>query len=459
MKINNQSTKYVILASAIIVLAFGIFAVAPARANAFDLGQIIDPLCLFACDDTPRVVNKTYTNSNNVNSNINSPGAVVNTTPTQVAYIPPTYNYPPYPQYPPLQVSCYVGSSSVFIGDTVNWTASVSGGDGSYYYTWSGTEGLSGYGASINKTYYSPGYKTASVTVTSDGQTISRGCNGSVNVQQEQYYYNPQPYYPPTQYYNPLSVSCSANTTSASVGSSVRWSAYVYGGNSGSYSYTWSGTDGIYGSGQSIYYTYNNPGYKTASVSVYSNGQTANASCNNTVNITGYNYNYGVYNSYNYNSNIDNNSGLDVACYSDPTTARVNQPVTWRAEVVGGSAPYTYSWSGTNNLSGSDSTVIKYYSSTGDKSGIVTIRSADGRTATRACSTGLTIRSASTGYVAPAPVQPVVQPVQPINQDDNPLSAAALFSLRNVPWGWVAILIILVLFGTVVYLIFNRQKI
>jgi Mg2+ and Co2+ transporter CorA len=31
--------------------------------------------------------------------------------------------------------------------------------------------------------------------------------------------------------------------------------------------------------------------------------------------------------------------------------------------------------------------------------------------------------------------------------------------LKNVPWGWVAILIILVLFATVVYLIFNRPKI
>jgi Mg2+ and Co2+ transporter CorA len=34
-----------------------------------------------------------------------------------------------------------------------------------------------------------------------------------------------------------------------------------------------------------------------------------------------------------------------------------------------------------------------------------------------------------------------------------------LFSLQNIPWGWVAILIILVLFATVLYLLFNKEKI
>jgi hypothetical protein len=31
--------------------------------------------------------------------------------------------------------------------------------------------------------------------------------------------------------------------------------------------------------------------------------------------------------------------------------------------------------------------------------------------------------------------------------------------LSNIPWGWVAVLIILVLFGTVLYLLFNKHKI
>ena len=214
----------------------------------------------------------------------------------------------------------------------------------------------------------------------------------------------------------------------------------------------------MYGSAQSAYYTYANPGQKYATVTVYSNGQSTTQNCG-TVNVGTYGY------TYNYNYANVSNSGLDVACYSDPTTASVNQPITWRAEVVGGLAPYTYSWTGSDNLSGSDSTLLKYYATTGDKSGIVTIRSADGKTATRACSTSVTVRSASAN-VSPTTqptvqTKPAPQSVAPDtnNKDNTGLSAAALFSLKNVPWGWVAILVILVLFATVVYLIFNRPKI
>lgn len=336
-------------------------------------------------------------------------------------------------------------------GDTITWYASAYGGNGSYNYTWSGNDSLSGYGQSISKTYYSSGYKNASVTVVSGGQTVSKNCDGSVNVRGDYNTYYPPTYYPPTyypptyNYYSPLSVSCLVSgNTYANTNNALTWNAYPSGGN-GSYSYSWSGTDGIYGSSQSVYYTYPNPGVKYASVTVYSNGQSVTQNCGS-ANVGGY-----YYGGTTYIQNQNNNSGLDIACYSDPRTVTVNQPATWITEVTGGIAPYTYTWSGTNDLSGNTSSVIKYYGTTGSKSAIVTVRSADGRSETRACSTSVTVRSAS----APAPTVQAPAPVQP----DNSLSAAALFSLKNVPWGWVAILIILVLFGTVIYLIYNRPKI
>jgi hypothetical protein len=386
-------------------------------------------------------------------------------------YGTPSYNYGssyyhPYPQnnQGPLQASCYPLNLSVRTGDSVTWTASAYGGNGSYNYTWSGTDGLSGYGSSVSKIYFSSGSKTASVTVTSGGQTITKICDGVANVYGDTSYNYPTyptyptypvyPTYPTYPAYSALYVTCTVSTTYANTGAPVTWNAYPSGGN-GSYTYVWSGTDNLYGSSQSVYYTYQTTGPKTASVTVYStNGQSMTQNCG-TTNIGGY---YAqavpVYTGVAYN----NNNGLDVACYVDPTTARVNQPVTWRAEVTGGAAPYTYSWSGSDSLSGSDSSTIKYYSTTGDKSAIVTVKSADGRTATRACSTTATVRSASVA----APVRTVTPPVQvqpTQTQSNNGLSAAALFSLKNVPWGWVAILIILVLFATVVYLIFNRPKI
>ncbi len=460
-------TTFKTIGTTVAAIFFMALVFVPTNAYAFQLGQIIDPFCLFACSKPQKVTKTyTYTNSNNVASNINSPGATVQTGGTPVAYnYPPTY-YPPQPTYSPLQVSCYPTPSTADQGQTVYWYTNVTGGNGSYSFYWSGSDGLSGSGSSVSRTYYSPGTKNASVTVHSDGQTISQSCNGNVYIRDDGYNYN----YNNNNYYNynnnyqnnnyPITVSCSPNVSTTNVGTVVYWTAYVSGGSYNgyntynNYSISWSGTDGISGSGQSTNYTYNTPGQKYAIVSVYANGQQTTQYCSSSVNVVGYAYNNyvaPVYPAY-----INGNTNLDVGCIADPATARINQPVTWKTEVVGGFAPYAYSWTGSDDLSGSDSSVTKYYSTAGSKNAIVTVKSSDGRTATHACSNSATIRSTAT--VAPKPATtPTVQPET--KSADGGLSAAALFSLKNVPWGWVAILIILVLFATVVYLIYNRPKI
>jgi hypothetical protein len=91
------------------------------------------------------------------------------------------------------------------------------------------------------------------------------------------------------------------------------------------------------------------------------------------------------------------------------------------------------------------------------KSAVVTATSASGRSQSKACGNTVTVKSAYTATsVAKAPAAPVaVTPAVP----NNNLSAAALFSLQYVPWGLVAVLVIIILFITVLYLIFNRKKI
>jgi hypothetical protein len=460
----NSTAKYIVLAGMSLVLVFGAISIAPTQAQACikALG-FLDPLCVISGDadlpglnfggnDNPQTITNTntYTNSNNVNSNINSPGAVVG---TPVAYnTTPVYNYNnDYNYYNnnqgPLQASCYPMPLNIDEGERATWQAQAYGGNGSYHFSWDGTDGLSGTGQSVSKRYNNEGYKSATVTVRSGNQTISRNCDGALNVRDNGYNYNDYPYYYDNNNYNyPLSVSCSADSSAVNVGRSVRWNAFVSGGN-GSYNYSWNGTDGLSGSSRSATRTYNNAGIKYGSITVWSGGQTITQSCTNSVNVGGY-YVTG-YQQYPVNNN---NSGLDIACYSDPRTVSINQPATWITEVTGGLAPYTYTWSGTDDLSGNTSSLIKYYSTSGNKTALITVKSADGRSETRACSTSITVRGA--GSTTPAPT---------VNNDsddsDTGLSAAALFSLKNVPWGWVAILIILVLFGTVVYLLFNRPKI
>ena len=119
--------------------------------------------------------------------------------PYQNQYYQQSYSYPyqyPYQQYNPLTVSCYATVSTVNVGTPVTWYANVTGGSGQYSYAWSAGNTYQTNTNVVSSYYPSPGTYSASVVVTSDGQTISRNC-GNVTVQQLQYYYQSYPY----QYY------------------------------------------------------------------------------------------------------------------------------------------------------------------------------------------------------------------------------------------------------------------
>ena len=247
-----------------------------------------------------------------------------------------------------------------------------------------------------------------------------------------------------------LSATCSANTTSANIGQGVTWTSSVTGG-SGYYTYSWSGSNGLYGSASAITATYNNPGTQYAQVTVTSNnGQSVTAQCTNSV----------VIGNGSYNGNGNNGNGLTIGCAAGASDVSVGTPVTWSAEVTGGSGTYTYAWSGTDGLAGSQTSVATTYETPGVKQAVVIVTSSNGMTGSQSCTplkvlgggnggNGSNVGTGSTGTtVTPA-----------ANANNSGLSAASLFSLANIPWGWVAVLIILVLFGTVMYMLFNKSKI
>jgi hypothetical protein len=83
---------------------------------------------------------------------------------------------------PALNGYCSAHRSDAYTGDSVTWRAQgVSGGNGNYTYSWSGTNGLSGSGSSVSKTYRSDGIKNATVTIRSAGKTITRECSTYIN--------------------------------------------------------------------------------------------------------------------------------------------------------------------------------------------------------------------------------------------------------------------------------------
>ncbi len=219
-------------------------------------------------------INNTNTNTNtntNVNNiNVNAPAP----TPYPTPYPTPVINN--LDGYCSANVTGggYNGGSQ-----TVAWTAYPTGGNGNYSYSWSGSNGLTGYSQTVYNTYnngYNNGYygndyynnnqggtQTATVQISSNGQTITRTCSTYVN--------------PPVV--NNLSFSCYPNITNVSVNQPVTWSSNVTGGYNGNYTYSWSGTDGTYGYNSTLARAYVIPGTKTATLTITSNGQSRTQSC------------------------------------------------------------------------------------------------------------------------------------------------------------------------------------
>ena len=152
---------------------------------------------------------------------------------------------------------------------------------------------------------------------------------------------------------NDLNGSCTVNPSSVNTGGYLNWNATASGG-TGSYNYSWTGTDDLYGNSSYVSKTYSTAGTKTGVVTITSGAQSITKNCSATV------------------TEVVNNN-LNVSCRVSPTTAEVNEDVTWYAYVSGGTGSYTYSWSGSENLSGNNREVIWSYDNDGTKTGRVNV--------------------------------------------------------------------------------------
>ena len=160
------------------------------------------------------------------------------------------------------------------------------------------------------------------------------------------------------------------------------------------------------------------------------------------------------------NTQYQNNLGaLVVSCSSDPSVAFANQPVTWTAQVVNGLSPYTYSWTGSDGLTGTQSSVLNYYSTLGQKNAVVTVTSSDGLSGTITCGNSLTIRSTSNNSGTSTNTNnSTINSTSTTNQV-NTNSAAVFGSVGGISLAIFAILIILILIGTIFYIVISRSKI
>jgi hypothetical protein len=256
------------------------------------------------------------------------------------------------PVQPALKGSCVASPSAVNVGGTINWTATASGGTGSFKYSWTGTDNLSGNSVSVSKMYSNPGAKTGIVTITSGGKSITKNCNAVVN-----------------QVINhDLAVSCEADDSNIDIDEDVTFTATASGGNN-SYNYSWTGSSGFSaGNSRSVTWSYDTAGTKRTTVTVQSDGQTASATC-----------------SVNVSDDEEDDDDLSVSCYASPRNVDVGERVTWYPRVSGGAGDYDYEWTGTNNLDSSSRSPSKIYNTTGSKRATVTVIDEDGNEDSATC--------------------------------------------------------------------------
>lgn len=78
-----------------------------------------------------------------------------------------------------LTAACSADKTSIKEGESVTWSANVSGGTAPYSYNWAGTDSLSGTGATASKTYSAQGTKTATLDVMDSAGTAIAGISCS----------------------------------------------------------------------------------------------------------------------------------------------------------------------------------------------------------------------------------------------------------------------------------------
>lgn len=259
-----------------------------------------------------------------------------------------------------LSVSCAPSSGSVSVAESMTWTASAQGGDGTYTYEWSGTDNLSGAGRTIDRSYATPGIKTASVTVTSGGESATASCANNVFVSGTPNF----------------GASCEVTPSSGVVGDTeFTWSAQVTNAPP-PYTYTWEGSEGLSGTSQTVRKTYLTGGEKTGRVTIQSGDESVTVDCRNSAMI--------------------GTTGLldDIMCSASPQTANVGQTVRWSVSQPRG-AGFTYSWSGSEGLSGSSAQVDTTYTTPGVKNATVRV-SFGGSTRAQQCQMSVEILPAAT---------------------------------------------------------------
>gem|GEM_PF-4582444 len=304
----------------------------------------------------------------------------------------------------PLTLQCAVSPSAITTGGSLVWSSSVSGGTLPISFSWSGSDGLSGNTASVTKSYSTVGTKKGRVTATDAlGQTLTRECEVVVN---EEVITIPScPFEPRSgrvvvQFPTSKKIVANASLSSAENGP-VAASLPA-----GAYSVSLASFDGYVGRENKTqlreqWYAKLTPsngadpvmvtgtisdledGVRTAFKTEVVNERLILPSSVNSVTArhAAFSDPSEAHSVYALCAAFDvipeDTEELVGDCSVEPARTRVNESVTWLAQASGGTLPISFSWSGSDGLSGNTASVAKSYSTVGVKEGTVTISSGD----------------------------------------------------------------------------------
>ena len=281
-------------------------------------------------------------------------------------------------------VSCFPTRSNARVGETITWIASVTGGNGAYYYTWNGTDGFSSNSAAPSIMYSGNGEKFASVTVTSSNQMVTVSC-GSVRI--GLYTGEGQTQVGQSNFsLSNFAASCYAVPERVVLGESATWLAVVT-GVTASTTYAWDGADGLTGDRPLVSKLYTNVGVKPALLTVTNGSMRIVAACTNSVSVTS-KASYIAQKSLGVVAATVSTSTpvttLQGVCVPSDTSVSSGETVIWQAAVIGGNGTYEYVWSGDESLLAQTATTSKAYETAGTKSASVAVASGD-KTVTLTC--------------------------------------------------------------------------
>src|SRR2546426_828650 len=229
-------------------------------------------------------------------------------------------------------------------GTVLTFSASPSGGDGSFSYEWTFDDGPTGTGSPASHSYSAGGIYSPAVTATDSlgGTKVTQTQTVSVTA-------------PPA----PLGASVSAPRQAADVGQSVSFTCSATGG-AAPYSYGWTFGDGNTGSGPAVNHVYQSAGAMTVTCTATDSASASAAA----------------------SKSVDVSPSPSVAAHANPSAAAPGTSLTFSAQATGGPGGFTdYAWSLGDGATGSGIQVAHAFAQPGSYQASVVVTDANGGTA------------------------------------------------------------------------------